>query len=206
MIDKYKDDILILIKQHGPLGVNSLSKSLNIPLSTLQKYMHRQSYFKINEDRKWDLPENVISDIKSNTLSLMTNVVENNLLLLKAQMEEMALLLDNSLVPISTLKRGIDNITTPVADSSDKTTKIDQRLLDIDDVSHKIYTVIKRQKDNIPDIYKNLLNNFDYVGMVLSLGEKLATDMIADEIYTLLTGKNTTLSEEMVETLKEYQK
>lgn len=203
MTEKYKDLILPLIKQNGPMGVNALSKAVDIPVSTLQKYLHRQSYFKLTDDKKWDLPENVAADIKSNTLELMTNVVENNIQLLRSQLEEMQLTLENTLTPIGTLKRGINNITTPVADKSNST--IDPRLSRIMLMSTEIKRVFNKQKANIPEEYDKLLFNFDYIGLVLKDGEFYTNTFLEGEIYELLAGKEQTLSDETVEILKENQ-
>lgn len=204
-IDKYKDDIIKLISKNGPMGVNALQRELEVPLSTLQKYMHRQTYFKINDDKKWDLPENVVADIKSNTLELMTNVVQNNILLLKSQLEEMQLTLDNSLVPINTLKRGISTISAPVAVKS-SSSDIDPRLVHFNDAYNTLKRIIKDKKANIPEEYSELLNNFDYIGLMLKEGEEYTREFLDSDIYELLMGKEDKLSEDTITILKENQK
>lgn len=203
-MEKYKDDIIKLITERGPLGVNAIQRELGMPLSTLQKYLHRQNYFKLNDDRKWDLPENVIGEIKTNTLSLMTNVVENSILLLKSQMEEMQLTIDNALSPIITLKKGVNNIALPVADKGN--IQIDPRLVRVSDDANKYTQIVKAQKGNIPDEYKDIVFSFDLVGLVLKEGEEYVRESVMDELSAVLVGKNSTLSEELIQTLKENQK
>lgn len=85
MIKKYHDPIFKLISEREEaLGVNEIAKGTELPLSTIQKYLStQQSYFRKNEDRKWDLPEKVMSDITDSSLLLAVNVLENSILLMK---------------------------------------------------------------------------------------------------------------------------
>jgi hypothetical protein len=204
MYDKYKDDILKLITDNGPMGVNALSKATSIPLSTLQKYLHKQTYFKINEDKKWDLPERVATDIRTNTLELMVNMVETSILLLKSQMEELQHNVDNTLTPIATLKRGL-SAQAPVASNQTGQSTIDPRLSEIMDMKATLISIFKKQKANIPDEYESLLFNFDYVGLVLKEGKQYTQSFLEDGLYNLLSGSTDELSEDTVEILKENQ-
>ena len=206
MIDKYKDDIIVLIKKNGPMGVNALQRELDVPLTTLQKYLHRQTYFKINEDRKWDLPENVIADIKNNTLELMTNVVENSILLLKSQMDEMQLSLNNALVPISTLKRGISNLSAGVASTESGQKITNPHLLELIKHEGTLKEIFSKKKDNILEEYRNLLFNFDYIGLVRKEGEEYTKEFLEQNTYELLAGRTQILTEDTIQILKENQK
>lgn len=203
MIGKYHDDILAIISRNGAMGVNALQRELNIPLSTLQKYLHKQTYFRMNDERKWDLPENITSDIKSNTLSLTINVVENSILMLQSQLDEMKQSIANALAPIGTLKRGIDNLApTPVAG---KATPLDKRLSNLNDAALQYKVIVRKQKDIIPDQYLNLLINLDYVGLVFSLGAVYADEMLTGDIYGVLVGSITELSDDLLDVIKENQ-
>jgi DNA-binding Lrp family transcriptional regulator len=204
-LDKYKDDILRLINQNGAMGVNALSRELNIPLSTLQKYLHRQNYFKLNEYKKWDLPENVIGEVKSNSLVLMANVAENSILLLKSQLEEMLLSVNNALVPIETIRRGINSFSPSVADNKSGQSDIDPRLVNIHSMKGKLSDIFKKQRANIPEEYQTLLFNFDYVGLVLKEGDDYVKNFLESDIYELLVGKVQELTEDTIEILKVNQ-
>lgn len=205
-LDKYRDDILRLISEKGALGVNSLSRELNVPLSTLQKYLHRQSYFKLNEEKRWDLPENVMGDIKTNSLVLMANVVENSILLLKSQLEEMQQSVGNALNPISTIKRGLNAGLAPVAGNKSGHSEIDPRLTKVMDMKATLDNIFKKQKDNIPEEYQTLIFNFDYVGLVLKEGDNYTKEFLENGLYELLAGKEQELTEDTIEILKDNQK
>lgn len=203
MKEKYYDDVLSYITEHGESGVNEISKALNVPLATMQRYLIRQTYFRKTVNRKWDLPHNVESDIKSNTMTLMVNSVENALLLVDSQMAEVQQAIQNALMPVNTLKRAVDMINLPVADNSGN---IDKRLTKIAENSQKITDIIKKQKSNIPDEYSDVLLNLDYVGLVLAMGETFTEELLGGEVYGILAGKDKELSEEALETLKQYQR
>jgi hypothetical protein len=208
VIDKYKDDILALITKNGPMGVNALQRELNVPLSTLQKYMHRQRYFRINEDKKWDTPENVTSDIQSNTLDLMVNSVENTIMLLSAQLEEIQQTTKNALIPISTLKRGVKNLSPTVANrpQSANNGEVDPFLLELDKVLKDGYVLYKKYVKVCPEEYQNLISNVDLVRLTVELGSTFVTNEISPELSALFLEKSTTLSEDTIEYLKMYQK
>lgn len=205
--DKYYDDIHAFITTNGESGVNAISKAINVPLSTVQKYLERQSFFKKTEQRKWDLPDRVPNvDIKTETLPLMVNSVENALLILKAQLTEIQQTVDNSLIPLNTLKRSVNHAIAPVASKSDTSVNIDPRLINVNEEVQKLKDVFKKQKANIPDEYADLLNNYDHIGLYLKEGKEYVTNMLQDELFELLTGQTQTLSEEAVQTLKDNQK
>jgi hypothetical protein len=203
MTDKFYDPIYAYITEHGETGVNVLAKELDAPLSSLQRYLERQTYFKKTVNRKWDLPTNVDTDIKTNTVSLMVDSVENALLVLNAQLTEIQSSVQNALYPVKTLKRAVSTMVAPVAGNS---TKVDKRLMDIEENGDKIHNVIKKQKDKIPDNYKDLLFNMDYIGLVLSMGESYVTELLSTDVYAILAGSGTELPEETIEVLKQHQK
>lgn len=203
--DKYYDDIHTFITTHGESGVNAISKGIDVPLSTVQKYLERQSYFKKTEQRKWDLPEKVNSDIQVNTLPLMVSSVENALLLVKAQLTDMQHLIDNSVLTTHTLKRGVDRRFTPVAALPDKSVDMDKRLLKLQDGSIKLKEVFKKQKSNIPEEYLDMIMNYDHVGLIIKEGIEYANNILEDEVYSMLMGNARELSEETVQILKDNQ-
>lgn len=200
---KYHDEILRYITEHGESGVNALAKALDIPLSTMQKTLEQQTYFKKTERRKWDLPENVIADIKSDTMTLMVSSVENALLLVKAQLTDIQDSVQNSLIPINTLKRSINSIVTPVAA---KPPNIDQRLLDLDKKVKDVRNVLKIHMENVPEEYKDLIVNLDILGLMIERGTEYLFNEAHNDLSALLTGQTDTLSDETLKMLESYQK
>jgi len=206
MTDKYKDDILKLISEKGPLGVNAIQRELGYPLSTLQKYLHKQSYFKINDDKKWDLPENHVADIKSNTLSIMTDLIETNIKLIQSQVEEIQQSLHSALSPISTLKRGVSALTLPVADKSTNIPNIHPLLFESDKNIQTALMVIKKYVQKVPEKYQDLLKNVDLYKLVIEMGSIYLNSTFNSEIASLLLEKTDELSDDMIQVLKNYQK
>lgn len=201
--NKYHDLILAVITEKGELGVNEIARAIEVPLSTVQKYLERQTYFKKTERRKWDLPHNVNADIKSDTMSLMVNSVENALLLVSAQFADLQESVQNALIPVNTLKRGISTLRAPVAP---KAPDIDKRLIELSNTANSVYEIIKNKKDNIPSDHVDTLLNLDYIGLVLTLGTNEALKLIGEDVYQVLSGKYPFIPEETINILLKYQK
>lgn len=204
--DKYFDDILAFITEHGESGVNAIAKGIGVPLSTIQVYLTKQTYFKKTDNRKWELPEKVIADIQTGTLPLMVNSVENALLLLKAHLTELSQDVDNALMPVDTLKRGLKRNTAPVADKSDKAVDIHPRLIKADEKLKEAYVLFKKYLPVVPEQYRELIKNVDLVALSLELGSKYASAELMPAISDLFLEKTDILDEEIIELLKEYQK
>lgn len=201
--DKYHDLILEYVTKNGETGVNELSKALEVPLSTMQKYLEKQSYFKKTQNRKWDLPENVAADIKANTLALMVTNVENSLLLLQAQMDEVRHNLTTAMAPIGTLKRGVENIVAPVANSPKA---IDQRLYKFEEELSIMPRAMKTHKDRLPEEYRELLLNADWIDIGIEKGFRYMHDMLGPAIAEMIADNDVGLSTEFVEVIEKYQK
>lgn len=202
MIDKYKDEVEKLIQTNGAMGVNALSKALDIPLSTIQKYMHRQSYFRMNVQRKWDMPTNVTTKEINEAINNFDNVIESQLSGITSLSEMLITQIKSTITILSAQKP----VLTPVAALPDKSVNIDPRLINVNEEVQKLKDVFKKQKSNIPDEYVDLLNNYDHVGLYLKEGKDYVTNMLQDELFELLTGQTQTLSEEAIQTLKDNQK
>lgn len=205
MIAQRKADIITLIQIHGPMGVNALQRELGVPLSSLQKYLHNQNYFRKNEDKKWDLPENVAGELKGNSLTLMAEMVETTYKLLRSQVNEMSHALENAINPITSLKNNINAVVVPVAADKVGQSILDPRLRRINETKDTLSNIFHKQKDNIPKEYRNLFFNFDYVGLVIKEGETYTNKFLEEGTYELLAGKDTELSEETIIILKENQ-
>jgi hypothetical protein len=200
---KLHDEILAYLTEHGETGVNVLAKEFDVPLSTMQKYLTDQTYFKKTEKRKWDLPENVNADIKSDTMSLMVSSVENALLVIKSQLSDLQQSIDTSLIPVSTLKRGIDNLIAPVAGKSDN---IHPKIVELDKNVKLMQAVFKKYVGVCPQEYQELIKNIDLYGLIMEMGTKFLNSGFNEDITSLFLEQTTELSSESIELLKEYQK
>ena len=204
MIQKYHEPIFNLLTQKGALGVNTIAKETGIALSTVQKYLTtQQSYFRKNEDRKWDLPERVKTDISEDTSKLTLSILENSLLINQKHLGEALNAVDNSLKAISTIKAILESKPPSVADTSPKITN--KKLLSIIDTTDRLPEVIKARKSFIPDEYYQVLIKTSWLDLILDLGDTYVNDVIQPELYELLSGSKTELDEDLVNVLKNYQ-
>lgn len=203
MNEKYHEMILPIITEGGEMGVNEIAKKINLPVSTVQKYLERQNYFRKTERRKWDLPHKVTSDIKAETLALMVSSVESALQLLRAQFAEMQQSVDNTIVPLNTLKSGIKTIIVPVAD---KPIEIDPQLLEADKLIKNLQTVFKKFVGKCPEEYQELIKNVDLGQILVVKGLDYVNDVFSTEISSLFLEQTDKLSDEILDTLETYQK
>lgn len=205
MIEKYHKPILALISKEGALGVNSIAKATDIPLSTVQRYLNlQQNYFRKNDERKWDLPERVNADITDTSLSLAVNVVENSILLIKTQLADVLNSVENALSPLNTVKRGIQNKPASVADT---TPKVENELLEstLEQID-RLPSILKSKKENIPDELLKVLLNTKWLDLLLDYGRNYFKEVIEPDLYDLALGTSTELSEDTLSTIKGYQK
>jgi hypothetical protein len=207
-LDEKRGLIIQLIREKGPLGVNTIASEIGVPVSTLQKYLNKQqTYFKINSDRKWDLPGNVASEVKNSTLILNTEIVENTIQLLQSQMEELQLNLANALIPVGTLKRSIQNLNVPPPVAA-LTNQIDihPRLIELDEKTKKSNQLFKQYLPKVPEEYQELLKNLDLYAITIEMGTKFMNEQFNAEISSLFLEKEDKLSDELLEVIKIYQK
>lgn len=210
MRDTYKDHILKILSENGPLGVNALQKEmvkegLDIPLSTLQRYLHRQEYFLLNGSKKWVLPENITPVLTNTSADRAVEALESSLRLIQSQMEELQLVVRNTLSPISTIKRGIKELRPAVAEVAEGQRVVDPRLHKLNDTRGVLLDIMRKKKENIPEEYQDLFFNFDYVGLVIKEGENYTRDFLEADIYDILSGIKTELDEDTITILKENQ-
>jgi hypothetical protein len=198
MNDQYFEDIKVLIQQNGAMGVNAISKAIDKPLSTVQKYMHRQSYFKMNDQRKWDLPESVATKEIQSTISNFDQVIESQLSGITS-LSDMLITQIKSTITILSAQKPI------IATVADKSPNIDKRLIEFQNNANKLKEITKKQKANIPDEYYDLIFNYDHIGLVMKEGSKYALEFLEGDIYSMLAGNARELSEETVEILRENQ-
>jgi hypothetical protein len=205
--NKYHDLILTIIGEKGALGVNQLARELNIPVSTMQRYLHKQTYFRINENKKWDLPEKVAGDIKSTSLLLMAEIVENSVMLLKAQLDELDQSVENIRGPLETLKKGVKVANLSAAGAvADKSDIANEYMLYVDNEIQTLMKATKKYVQVCPEEYQTILLNVDWYHLVLDMGFKYVKEYISPELGDLFLEKTDNLSEDVIESLKEYQK
>jgi hypothetical protein len=160
--------------------------------------MHRQSYFKMNDQRKWDLPESVTTKEIQSTINNFDQVIESQLSGITS-LSDMLITQIKSTITILSAQKPI------IAAVADKSPNIDKRLIDFQSNTNKLKEIIKKQKANVPDEYYDLLINYDHIGLVMKEGSKYALDFLEGDIYSMLAGDARELSEETVEILRENQ-
>jgi hypothetical protein len=203
LMDKYYELILPLIKEKGELGVNEIARGIGVPVSTVQKYLERQMYFKKTQSRKWDIPENVNADIKSNTLTLMVESVENTLRVLEAQLGDIQQTVGTVSIPLNTLRRGIETLSQPVAG---KSVDIHPRLIDLDKKAKEALSVIGKFVPKVPEEYRDLLKHLDLHSLMIEMGTIYTNDILNVAISSLFLEKEDTLPNDIIDVLKNYQK
>lgn len=204
MIKRYHDPIYAVIAEHGPQGVNQLAKLVELPVSTVQRYLTvQQTYFKKTIDKKWDLPENVNTDITDNTLLLAANSIDSTVQLIETQLKELLTQFTTVQMPLSTLKRGLEGYRPSVAGSSSKVTnkKLETMLNQV----AKLPDFLKDKKKNIGNEYYELLINTRWLDMYLELGNKYVDSAIIAELADLMLGNTDKLGEDVLSTIQEYQ-
>lgn len=201
MIQKYHDPILTVINEKGASGVNVIAQLTGIPLSTVQKYLTtQQKYFRKTQDRKWDLPEKVTTDISNNSHTLVVTGIENSFLLFKSELDALINLVDNSLIQIEQLKRVVQNKPTPVAENT-----INPRLKNLQEKMDNLPRIIKSKKENIPKELLEILLNTNWTDFTLDMGANYLNDVVEPALYSLIIGESDYLDEDLLNQIKEYQ-
>lgn len=193
-----RDTIAAVISEKGPLGVNALAMELGVAPSSLQRYLTTQDYFRRTENRRWDLPENVAQNVKSNTLHLMLENAITGTKLLIATNSELLDQLEMNRKTLELVKQNLNQISNPpVADS---------RFADFESANEKLRDAIKRNKNNIPEEYYDLIYNYDHVGYIIKVGKGTAVNFLESQLAPLILGDHTELSEQTVQILEENQR
>lgn len=204
MSGKYHDEVLEVIKRKGPLGVNALAKELNVPLSTLQKYLtQQQSYFKKNENRMWALPETVKDDLKSSRLTSSISAFENSLEMLRTQAQEIESTVDSLALYVNIVKRSIDEVKSPPV--AENKSDIPESFVKIFDSLRQMPDIIKSHRQNITEDMLKLLLNVDWYMILREMGGIYVRETLQPDLFDLLSSNKDEMSEEVLELLKEYQ-
>jgi hypothetical protein len=197
-IDKYHADIRALIEREGALGVNSLSKALNIPLSTIQKYMHSQSYFKMNQSKKWDLPEKVVANDIKESLKNFDSVIESQLGI--TSLSDMLYTQIKSTITLLSAQKPISHTV------ASNTLDIHPEILKLDKNVKEMYILFSKYVHKCPEEYQNLIKNVDLYSLIKEKGTIYMNNEFSREISALFLERSVDLSDNVLQTLKEYQK
>jgi phosphatidylserine decarboxylase len=199
-----KEEIEELIRTNGEMGVNAIAVGISKPVSSVQKYLERQNYFLKTPNRKWELPERVMERVlsefegKSQDLAIREGLItiESTLVAMdavKAKLSNVAQLLEkfNAMTKVQ---------TPPVADKTKVNSKFEKRIIELD----RMHKALKAHIDRVPDSYKELLSNLEYMEMAWRIGA-IAMDEINEELTSLITGEKTELQESTIALFKQYQ-
>lgn len=189
-----------LLEQNGAMGVNQLSKVLDIPLSTMQKYLDKdQNYFKKNSSRKWVLPDMAANDDMSVASSNMPSIIESQLMGMNALIETLM----SQFRATVTLIEANKPRSLPVAGTS---SNLSPELLKLDIKVKELYVVFKKYVNVCPEEYQDLIKNVDLYRLIIEKGLDYLNEGFNTELTSLFLEKDDTLSDEVLKVLESHQK
>lgn len=198
--DRFHDEVRRLIEQNGAMGVNQLSKALDVPLSTMQKYMDKdQNYFKKNHARKWELPEMSANSDIATVAGNYTNVIESQLMSMQALIDTLMASF-RATVSLIDANKGLSPVSTG------KPTYTDPDVAKMYEDIKLLTGSLKKKMSDIPEEYQDLLSSTNWVSLTLQMGRTYVTNNLNPEIVELILGNTDKLSDEVLKMLEEYQK
>lgn len=202
-VNKRQEQIYKLLEQNGAMGVNALSRELCESVSTVQKHLMAQKFFRQNSKRWWDLPDRIVSENKTVTVQNSVQTVESSVHLIKAQLEELTAHTSGALAAISAVKRDFAVIQSapPVAESG----KIHSGLIQLNENIGKIPMIIRTRQEVVAKDLLQLLLNTNWMELILDNGRKYYREVIETDLYNVLLGEKYELNEEALTVIKEYQ-
>jgi ACT domain-containing protein len=200
LTDTTHAEIKALLEKHGAMGVNQLAKELDIPLSTMQKYLDKdQTYFKKNQARKWVLPETSVNTDLNVVSSNYANVIDSQLMSMNALIETLMSQFRATITLIETNKPR----NAPVAGIAPN---IDPQVLKLDKTIKDNYALFKKYVKVVPEEYQDLIKNLDLARLTAERGTLHVKGEFGKEIAALMLEKITELSHDTLVVLEEYQK
>jgi hypothetical protein len=200
MNEQLNSDIRRLIEANGAMGVNQLAKALNMPLSTMQKYLDKQqTYFKKNHARKWVLPEMSVSADMSHVSESYGSIIDSQLSSMNVLIETLMSQFRATVTLLESNKGNAPSVAAPVLDVHPQMAKADKNIKDT-------YIVFKKYVGKCPEEYRDLLKNVDLYRLSLEMGSIYLNGVFNDEITDLFLERGYVLSEEVISVLKTYQK
>jgi len=198
--DRLHADVRRLIEQNGAMGVNQLSKALDIPLSTMQKYMDKdQSYFKKNNVRKWVMPEESANADMSVVSSNYSNVIDSQLMSMQALINTLMSQFRATVSLIDANKGTSQAVAGIMPDVHKSMIESDKRI-------KNTYDVFKKYINVCPEEYRDLIKNLDLYRLTIEMGTIKLNEVFNPEITALFLEKSVDLSHDVIMMLKEYQK
>lgn len=198
--EELQSKIYDLIERNGPMGVNKLAEALMIPTSTMQKYLDKdQSYFKKNHARKWVLPETAAMSEMSAVASNYSNIIDS-------QLKGIDALLDTLMSQFRATITLIESQKTTIHPVAGFNSDIDPYLIETDKKLKDLYKVFKQYVGKCPEEYQSLIKNVDLAHLVIDNGTNYLNGTFNTELTSLFLEQTDKLSDEVLETLKNYQK
>lgn len=198
MTDPYYDQVRALILKNGAMGVNALQKEIGIPLSTMQRYLEKQTYFKKTDQRKWDLPENVVKTQTSEVITNYDAVIESQITGIYAMFEMLTSQMKSTITLIGAQK----TVTPPVAD---KSVNLPERLVKLHEATQAMPKAIKQHINNIPEEYRDILLKVKWLDLALDTGLNYYNDVIGNAIMGLMATDQDNIDDEVLTVLEKYQ-
>lgn len=198
--DQLHADVKVLLEKNGAMGVNQLSKELDIPLSTMQKYMDKdQTYFKKNSARKWVLPEvSAVSDMSS-VSSNYSNIIDSQLMSMNALIDT---LMAQFRATVTLIEANRPLMRPVTGKATNKYPIMDK----VDNFVKSMEKAIKEYKNKIPEEYQELMLNLDIASMVINMGLDYISSKDCADITGLLLGDTETLTENSLKIIERHQK
>lgn len=187
--------IKALLEKHGAMGVNQLAKELDIPLSTMQKYLDKQqNYFKKNHARKWVLPDSLANSEMSVATENYTQIISSQITTIDTLINTLTSQFKATLALMEANKPNSAPVAVNHHPSIDKLLKF----------SETMSKALKQYKNNIPEEYQDLVFNLDITDMCVNEGMNYINGN-SNELTSLLLGEVDTLSDETLKILESYQ-
>ncbi len=198
--DRFYDDIKRLLEANGAMGVNQLSKELNVQLSTMQQYLDkRQTYFKKNHARKWILPENAAIADNADVTNNFADIIDSQLQSMNVLMKTIMSQFQATITLIEANKPRLSSVAALAPDIDPQMLKSDKKVKDTQ-------AVFKKYVGKCPEEYRDLLKNVDLYRLSIEMGSKYLGEGFNTEITSLFLQQSDELSEEVLNILKTYQK
>lgn len=205
---KYHDPILSYLQANGRQGVNNIAKGVQLPVSSVDKFLKRQTYFKKTTDAKWDLPENVAEErsnqLETSRMGMLVQTLTAQSLIAEQSLDAFTSSINDLLTNIQTISPLLENFKPPVA-KSDKATEVHPLFVKMDNNVKEYHKLLNKHMKNIPEQYVDMVKNADIVRLILERGNTFVDERILSEIGMLMMQQSEMLSDDVVDTLMEYQ-
>lgn len=206
MQDKYHKPILQFLEKNGESGVNAISAGIAVPLSTVQKYLEKQTYFKKTQRRKWDLPEKVVSNAVVNqsasSFANVANVISTQANMIRTQLDTALMCMGILESNVAIINHVAEAAIAPVAVSK----PIHPSIQALNDNVETITQGIKKYINDVNENYRDLVRNADIYRIYVAKGGEYMHSQFNDELVLVLTKSDYEMSEEMQALMKEYAK